>query len=188
MTERTFVLVKPDGVRRGLTGEVIRRFEADDLKIVALHMVHPSIEEIDGHYPKAPEWIDRLGEKALAGCAAVNKNPTNVLGTDDVTEIGTNVRKWLIEYMTSAPLVTMVVAGDNAVERVRALVGPTMPCDAPEGTIRGDFSNDSPVVANGEGRVVYNIVHASETAEEATHEIGYWFGEDHLCDYERLEE
>ena len=64
--EKTFVLIKPDGVRKGLIGEVIKRFEQRDLKIVALEMFMPTVKQIDNHYPKSKAWITRLGEKTLA--------------------------------------------------------------------------------------------------------------------------
>ena len=71
------------------------------------------------------------------------------------------IRKWLVDYMLSAPLVKMVVEGTHAVDMVRKICGPTLPYQADMGTIRGDFSNDSPVIANAEKRAVANILHAS---------------------------
>lgn len=65
-TERTYVMIKPDGVQKGLIGEIIRRFEQRDLKIVALEMFQPTHDLIDNHYPKDPAWITRLGTKTLA--------------------------------------------------------------------------------------------------------------------------
>ena len=174
--ERTFVLVKPDGVRKGLVGEIIRRFEQRDLKIVALEMFQPTTKMIDEHYPKDPKWIERLGEKTLATYAKYNMDPIKEQGTKDPKKLGANVRKWLVAYMTSAPLVRMVVQGVHAVDMVRKIAGPTMPYVADMGTIRGDFSMDSPAIANAEKRPVQNILHASETAAEAAHEIKHWFG------------
>lgn len=176
--EKTFVLVKPDGVRKGLIGEIIRRFEQRDLKVVALQMFHPSKEDIDNHYPKDEKWIHRLGGKTLGTYEKYGVDPEKEIGTSDQTEIGKMVREWVINYMTSAPLVKMVVQGIHAVDMVRKIAGPTLPSDADMGTIRGDFSVDSPVAANSEHRAVMNVVHASETEEEASHEIKHWFGED----------
>jgi nucleoside-diphosphate kinase len=96
-----------------------------------------------------------------------------------------HVRKWLIDYMTSAPLVKMVVQGVHAVDMVRKIAGSTMPYLADMGTIRGDFSNDSPALANAEKRAVANILHASETPEEAAHEIKHWFGDKEIYSYSR---
>lgn len=184
--EQTFVMVKPDGVRKGLTGEIIKRFEQRDLKVVALDMFMPSEKQLDEHYPKDEAWIRRLGQKSLTTYEKYGVDPVSKLGTNDEFEIGTMVRKWLIDYMTSAPLVKMVVQGIHAVDVVRKIAGPTLPYKAEVGTIRGDFSIDSPLLANSEKRAVANLLHASETPEEAQHEIEHWFGKGvKLQDYKR---
>ena len=174
--EQTFVMVKPDGVRKGLTGEIIKRFEQRDLKIVALEMFMPTEKQMDEHYPKDEAWIRRLGQKSLSTYEKYGVDPVSKLGTNDEFEIGKMVRKWLIDYMISAPLVKMVVQGIHAVDVVRKIAGPTLPYKAEVGTIRGDFSIDSPLLANSEKRAVANLLHASETPEEAQHEIEHWFG------------
>lgn len=174
--EKTFVLIKPDGVRKGLVGEVIKRFEQRDLKIVALEMFQPTAKQIDNHYPKDAAWITRLGEKTLATYEKYGYDAEKELGSTDARVIGPHVRKWVIDYMISAPLVKMVVQGVHAVDMVRKIAGPTMPYVADMGTLRGDYSSDSPALANKEKRAVMNILHASETQQEAKHEIEYWFG------------
>ncbi|OHB09718.1 MAG: nucleoside-diphosphate kinase [Candidatus Zambryskibacteria bacterium RIFCSPLOWO2_12_FULL_45_14] len=174
--EQTFVLIKPDGVQKGLIGEIIKRFEQRGLKIAALEMFQPTIEEIDGHYPKDEAWILRLGEKSLSTYRKYNMDPKSLLGTDDQGEIGKMVRGWVVDYMTSGSLVRIIVQGLHAVDMVRKIAGDTLPYRADMGTIRGDFSNDSPALANSEKRAVMNLVHASETPEEAKHEINHWFG------------
>lgn len=185
--ERTYVMIKPDGVRKGLIGEIIRRFEQRDLKIVALEMFQPTYEQIDNHYPKDETWIKRVGQKTLGTYEKYGMDPMQQLGTSDDLEIGTMVRKWLVEYMISAPLVRMVVEGVHAVDMVRKICGATMPYLADMGTIRGDYSADSPAIANMEKRPVMNLVHASETREEAEHEIKHWFGgRDVIFDYTRF--
>ncbi|MFH0804034.1 MAG: nucleoside-diphosphate kinase [Candidatus Zambryskibacteria bacterium] len=185
--EKTFVMVKPDGVQKGLIGEIIKRFEQRDLKIVAIEMFQPTVEQINEHYPKDKEWITRLGGKTLATYAKYNVDPKEELGTDNDFEIGNTVRGWLVDYMTSAPLVRMVVQGLHAVDMVRKIAGVTLPCNADMGTIRGDFSVDSPILGNLEKRAVMNLVHASETAEEAKHEIEFWFGKDEkIFNYKRF--
>jgi nucleoside-diphosphate kinase len=186
--ERTYVMVKPDGVKRGLIGEIIRRFEQRGLKIVALSMVRPAREQMDNHYPKSEAWIKRLGEKTLNTYAKYGYDPIKELGTTDAMEIGKQVRGWLLDFMTSAPVVKMVVEGVHAIDMVRKLAGETMPSAALVGTIRGDYSVDSPAAANKEKRSVMNIVHASETQEEAMHEIAHWFKPTEICDYSRAEE
>ena len=179
------MLIKPDGVKKGLIGEVISRFEQRDLKIVALEMFQPTRQMIDDHYPKDMAWIERLGHKTLSTYEKYGLDPKSSLGTDDSKEIGKMVRGWVIDYMTSAPLVRMVVQGVHAVDMVRKIAGPTLPYAADMGTIRGDFSIDSPAIANAEKRAVANILHASETAAEAEHEIKHWFGKAVIHTYKR---
>lgn len=183
--ERTFFMIKPDGVVRGLTGEIIQRVEQRGLKIIALKMFIPSREHIDGHYPKDPAWVMRLGEKTKGTFAKYNRDVKAELGTDDAATIGAEVRGWILDSMTAGPVVAMVVEGLHAIDMVRKLAGPTIPALAEVGTIRGDYSVDSPLLANLEKRAVANLVHASETPEEATHEIGYWFKSEELVQYER---
>ena len=178
-------MIKPDGVKKGLVGEVIKRFEQRDLKIVALEMFQPTREEIDAHYPKDETWVTRLGEKTLATYDKYGFDALADFGTTDKVKIGPEIRKWLIDYMLSAPLVKMVVEGTHAVDMVRKIAGPTMPYLADMGTLRGDFSNDSPALANAEKRAVANILHASETPEEAAHEIEHWFGNKEIHSYKR---
>ncbi|HLC45035.1 MAG: nucleoside-diphosphate kinase [Candidatus Doudnabacteria bacterium RIFCSPHIGHO2_01_FULL_50_11] len=186
--ERTYIMVKPDGVKRGLTGEIIRRIEQRGLKVIALAMEKPSRDKFDGHYPKDPKWITRLGEKTLATYAKYGFDAKKELGTDRAEEIGPMVRGWLLDFMTSGPVVKMIIEGVHAVDMVRKISGDTTPASAPMGTIRGDFSVDSPASANRDKRAVHNLVHASETPEEAEHEIKYWFTVKEIHDYKRSEE
>jgi len=186
--ERTFIMIKPDGVKRGLTGEILRRIEQVNLKLIALGMFQATEEQIDNHYPKDEKWINRLGEKTMKTYQKYGFDAKSELGTDDTLEIGQMVRGWLITYMTSAPVVKMVVEGIHAVDMVRKLAGDTIPAFADCGTIRGDFSVDSAASANRDKRAIHNLVHASETPEEAGHEIGYWFAPEDINSYKRVED
>ncbi len=183
--ERTLVLVKSDGVQRGLIGEVIGRMEKRGLKIIGLKMVKPTLEHLDEHYPKDEAWITRLGEKGFAVFDEYGIDPKEYMGTNDKKEAGTMVRKWLIDYLLEAPVVALIVEGVHAVDMVRKISGTTLPSKADIGTIRGDFSVDSPASANLEGRAIKNIVHASENKEEAEHEIAHWFAAEEIFDYKR---
>ncbi len=178
-------MLKPDGVKKGLIGEVIKRFEQRDLKIVALEMFQPTHDEMDNHYPKDEEWITRLGHKTLSTYEKYGFDPMEDFGTNDPAKLGPEIRKWVINYMLSAPLVKMVVEGTHAVDMVRKICGETLPFKAAIGTIRGDYSVDSPALANAEKRAVANILHASETPEEAEHEIKHWFGTKEIYNYKR---
>lgn len=184
--EKTFVLIKPDGVRKGLVGEIVKRFEQRDLKVVALEMFHASRKEMDSHYPKTEKWLRRLGEKTMASYAKYGYDVKRDFGTSDLTRIGKTVRGWLLEFMSSAPMVKVAVEGVHAVDMVRKIVGPTMPYLAEMGTIRGDFSADSAISANMDKRAVFNLVHASETPEEAKHEIKHWFSKKPIFKYKRF--
>lgn len=186
--EKTLVLIKPDGVKRGLIGEVVSRIERRGLKIIALEMVWATKEQIDDHYPKNVEWIKKIGEKTKATYEKYNINAKKEIGTEDSEEIGKMVRGWLIDYLTSGPVVKIIIKGIHAVDMVRKLVGNTIPALAEMGTIRGDFSVDSPIAANKNKRGIRNLIHASETSEEAQHEIEFWFSPEEIHDYKRAEE
>lgn len=187
-TQRTLVLVKPDGVKRGLVGEVIKRIERRGLKVVALKMAQVDRAHLEKHFPGDPEWMARLGDKGLKTFAEYKLDPEEHMGTSDRVEIGRRVKESLFVYMASGPLVAMVVEGLHAIDMVRKLAGNTLPIFAEMGTIRGDFSVDSPAVANVEGRAIHNIVHASETEAEAENEINLWFRPQEIHSYKRAEE
>jgi nucleoside-diphosphate kinase len=132
--EQTLILVKPDAFSRGLTGEIIARFERKGLRIVALkHMTTPR-DLAETHY-------DEHKDKPFFG--------------------------ELVDFITSAPLVAMVLEGDQAVTAARQIIGATNPLEATTGSIRGDFA-----IAVGQ-----NMVHGSDSPESGTREIGIWFPE-----------
>ena len=180
------MLIKPDGVRKGLIGEILNRFERRDLKVVALEMFQPTRSEMDKHYPKDAKWLARIGERTRSNYEKYGHDPRRDFGTADPVRIGKEVRKWLVVFMTSAPMVKMVVQGPHAVDMVRKVVGPTMPHMAEMGTIRGDYSADSAISANIDRRAIWNLVHASETPQEAAHEIKHWFGKHPVYKYKRF--
>lgn len=132
MTERTLSIVKPDGVARGLVGEVVRRFEAAGLKVVALKMTRLERREAEGFY-----HVHRTRPFFPS----------------------------LVEFMTSGPIVPMVLEGEGAIARVRSIMGATDPAKADPGTIRKDFASS----------IEKNIVHGSDAPETAAFEIGYFF-------------
>ncbi len=184
--ERTYCMLKPDAAMRGLIGEIIHRIEKAGLKVVAMKMLVPTEEQIRAHYPVSDEaWVQRLGEKSLSGFDNLQGvSAKEVFGTDDKKTLGEGVIASLTEYMQSGPVICMVIEGIQAVEMVRKLAGHTLPFKATVGTIRGDFSVDSPAVANVEKRSIHNLIHASETAEEAQNEIELWFGKEPIFDYD----
>jgi nucleoside-diphosphate kinase len=134
MTQRTLVLLKPDAVRRGLVGDLLRRFEAKGLTIVAMQLRTADETVADLHYAE---------------------------------HVAKDFYPPLREFVTSGPLVAVVLEGDHAVEVVRAINGATDGRKAAPGTIRGDYS-----VSNRE-----NLVHGSDSPESAEREIAIWFPE-----------
>jgi nucleoside-diphosphate kinase len=143
--ERTLVLVKPDGVHRGLVGAVVSRIEGKGLKLVGAKLVHPGSELVETHY------AEHEGKPFYTP---------------------------LVDFLTSGPVMAMVVEGEGAIAVVRNLVGPTDPAMAPPGTIRGDLGL----------QVSRNVVHASDSPASAVREIALWFPEGDLIDYERIDE
>lgn len=187
--ERSFCMIKPDGVKRALIGDIIHRFEKAGLKVVAMKMFIPAEEQVRKHYPMSDEaWVTRLGTKSLSAFENIDADPKDVLGTVDEATIGKRVSESLVEFMTSGPVVAMVIEGIQAIEMVRKLCGHTLPFKADVGTIRGDYSVDSPAVANADFRAIHNLIHASETPKEAQNEIDLWFGKDDIPSYDLCSE
>jgi len=165
MKERTLVVIKPDGVKRNLIGEIIRRYESEGLAIIGMKMMTVSDELIGKHYPEDDEYVISLGEKSQKAGNA----------TDNVKEQGLMVLKALREYLTEGPVVAMVIEGEDAIQRVRKITGYTDPATADKGTIRGDLGEDSINASNSQGRACRNLIHASGNPEEAEKEINLWF-------------
>ena len=187
--QRTFCMIKPDGVMRGLIGDIVNRIEKAGLKVVAMKMVKADEDLVRRHYPMSDEaWVHRLGEKSLSGFEGLEVGAKEILGSEDKAVIGKEVTDSLVAYMTSGPVVCMVVEGIQAIDMVRKLAGHTLPFKADVGTIRGDYSVDSPAIANAEKRSIHNLFHASENTEEAANEIELWFGNDAVLSYERTGE
>jgi nucleoside-diphosphate kinase len=175
MHERTLVIVKPDAYERGLTGVILARLEQAGLRVEAMRVSRNEKELVEDHYPRSQEWLSIVGGKTLDDYARLGISASQRLGTDDAVEIGRMVRTWLTEFLLSAPVVPMVISGNRAIETVRKIIGNTLPVAAAPGTIRGDFSSDSPDLANAERRPVQNLIHASGDPEEAAREIALWF-------------
>ena len=187
--ERTVVLLKPDAVKRGILGEVIARFEKTGLKIVAMKMVWVKEDMVKQHYPDDRiEFLRGMGEKTLKTYEEFGKDPQEELGTKDALTIGRMVNAWNIDFLSSGPVVALLLSGHNAISNVRQMAGNTLPSFAAPGTIRGDYSVDSPVLANARKRAVRNIIHASGSAQEAHYEEQLWFHENEIYSYSRAEE
>ncbi len=185
--EKTLVILKPDAVQRRLVGDIINRFEQAGLKLLATKMVWPSREMADQHYPTDRKpFIEGMGNKTLESYKEAGVDPKAEVGTDDPHKIGLQVQKWLVDFLTSGPVIALVLEGEGAIAKVRELAGHTIPVMADKGTIRGDHSDDSPIKANAEKRSIMNLVHASGDKTEADFEIDLWFNEEELHSYETV--
>jgi nucleoside-diphosphate kinase len=177
MDERTLVIVKPDGVRRGLTGRILAQFEEVGLRLVRLELRSATPDLIQQHYPSDDGWLATVGGKTITDYERAGRQLEDDFGTADPVAIGRAIKHWLIDYLTEGSVVAMILAGNDAVTVVRKLCGHTIPVSADPASIRGRFSADSAAAANAEKRPVNNLVHASGTAAEATSEIALWFPE-----------
>ncbi|MDO8551886.1 MAG: nucleoside-diphosphate kinase [bacterium] len=186
--EQTVVLIKPDGVKRALTGEIIGRFERISLKIVSMKMVWVTQTVVGKHYQDDINYHRKVGERTLANYKEFGIDPNEKLGTNDPVEIGRLVRKWNMEFLSSGPVIAMLLEGPEAVRMVRKIVGATYPSESNPGTIRGDYSVESPMVANTQGRTIRNLIHASGNVEEANFERKLWFHEKEIYPYKRVGE
>jgi nucleoside-diphosphate kinase len=178
-TERTLIVVKPDGIQRALIGEIMKRYERLGLKLVALKMFIPTEKMIEEHYLLDSNWKKNVGEKAIKSY----KEKGEVPPSSDPIEVGNLVVERLKKYMTSGPVIAMVWEGAHAVELVRKITGGTEPRSASIGTIRGDFVVDSYQMADADNRAIRNLIHASGSVPEAEKEIPHWFTKNELIDY-----
>ena len=182
--ERTLVIIKPDGVQRSLVGEIIGRFEAVGLKIVGMKMVVPTAEKVEQHYMLDPNWQQVTGEKTIKGYKDKGMTPPS----EDPVEITAKILEGLKKYLSSGPVVFMVLEGAHAVNIVRKLGGGTEPLTSDVGTIRGDYVLDSYQMADTDNRAVRNLIHMSGSVDEANTEIKHWFDEGELIDYRIIHE
>jgi nucleoside-diphosphate kinase len=182
--ERTFVAVKPDGVQRGLIGEVISRFERVGLKLIAMKMLVSNKEHIIKHYTLDPNWRRVTGEKTIKGYLDKGLTPP----TNDPLEVTEKLLNSLWPFMTSGPMVAMVWEGAHAQKIVKKITGGTEPLSSDVGTIRGDFVLDSYAMSDGDGRAIRNVLHCSGSVKEAEDEIKHWFKKEELIDYKLVQE
>jgi len=170
---RELVIIKPDGVERKLVGEIISAFEKAGFTIEKLQKTILTDKIVKLLYKDTNEQLTGMGEKTIKSME--EKGELNKLdelfGTRDLYKIGRQLIERQRKFMTSGPVVAMILDKENAPADARKIVGSTDPSKAEKGTIRGDFGNDSIYIANGEKRAVHNLVHASDP-ETAEYEIG----------------
>lgn len=181
--ERTLVIVKPDGVQRGLIGEIIRRYERTGLKLVGIRFGIADEKKLWEHYNKTDEWFLKKGTKI-----ADDKKANGLPADKEPIEYGKDIIRQLVKFMTSGPVLFMVWEGNQAAAVVRKITGDTEPATSDVGTIRGDLTVDSYTIAAVDDRAVRNLIHCSEHAEDARREVALWFDEKDLVDYRLFSE
>ena len=183
LRDYTVVLIKPDGVRKGIVGDILRRFERVGLKFSAVKMIWVDKTFVGKHYKDDKKYHQTVGSKALQNYKKYGLDPNESLGTQDPIKIGEMVRGWNMEFLSSGPVFAILLTGPGVVEIVRKIIGHTFPAEAFPGTIRGDFGLDSAYDSNVQGRTTQNLVHASGSKEEAEFERKLWFKEDEIYQY-----
>lgn len=183
-TERTLVLIKPDGIQRTLIGEIIKRYERTGLKLVGIKMLVPTTEMVEKHYTLDPNWRRITGEKNLKAYREKGLKPPH----EDPLKQSAMILEKLKGYLASGPVIAMVWQGAHAVSIIRKITGGTEPLLSDVGTIRGDFMLDSYKIADDDLRAVRNLIHASGTVPEAELEIKHWFKPEELINYRLVQE
>jgi len=178
MFEQTLVILKPDVVARGIIGEILVRFERVGLKVVAMKMLQVPHELAKEHYKKDDEWLLKVGTKLI-------KNQGLDPNTEDPMKHGQRICDSLAEDLMEYPVVAMVLEGHNSIALVRKMIGEQSPENSAPGTIRGDYSQDTYVLANASDRPVINLVHASDEPENAKNEIALWFKPEEIIKWEK---
>jgi len=181
--ERTFVIVKPDGVQRSLIGDIIKRIERTGLKLVALKMAIPTEDQCWTHYNKDDVWFESKGAKILE-----NRQKAGMPIEKSAIEYGKDIIKALVKFMTCGPVVMMIWEGNESVGIVKKLVGSTEPVTSDVGTIRGDLTLDSYDLAGADDRAVRNLVHCTDNPAESQKEIDIWFKKEEIVNYRLLAE
>lgn len=176
--ERTLVLLKPDAVKRQIVGELVTRFERKGLKICGMKMVMPTEALAGQHYTDSEEWLKDSGERTYNSYVEKGIEPPM-----SARDLALNTRRKLMGGLTAGPLVALVLQGAHVIEIVRKMRGATSPQAADVGTIGFDYSVDSYELADAGDWPIRNIIHASDSVENAEREINIWFNEGEVLDY-----
>lgn len=181
--ERTLVILKPDAIQRSLMGEILGRIERSGLKLAALKFVVPTEKQCVDHYHKDDAWFLEKGTRIVADRKkqglSVDKKPI---------EYGKEIVQGLVKFLTSGPVLTLIVEGNGSVTIIKKLVGSTEPMTSDVGTIRGDFTLDSYELSSVDNRAVRNLVHCSDKPQEAEREIKIWFTNKDVIKYRLVSE
>jgi len=181
--ELSLVILKPDAIQRSLMGTIISRIENTGLKFVAMNLVVPKAEQCWKHYNKDEAWFLKKGTRVVEDRKAqdlpIEKEPI---------EYGKDIIQGNVDFFTSGPVLAFIVEGNQSVSIVKKLVGGTEPTTSDVGTIRGDLTVDSYALTSIDNRAVRNLVHCSDSPEEAEREIPIWFKESDILKYRLVQE
>ncbi len=181
--ERTLVIIKPDGVQRGLIGEIIHRIERTGLKLVAIKFVLATKEQGYEQYKKEDLWLQTKGDLRVRQRTEAGKPVEKT-----AQEYGMDIVRGNITFLMSGPIVPMVWEGNKAVGIVKKIVGGTEPLTSDVGTIRGDLTIDSYDLSNADDRCVRNLIHCTDDPKESDREINLWFKPEDMLDYRQMNE
>lgn len=176
--ERSLVIIKPDGVQRALIGDIVTRFERTGLKFIAMKLLVPKAEQCWAHYNKDEEWFLKKGARV-----AEDRKTHGMPVEKEVIEYGKDIIQSNVDFFTSGPVLAFVIEGNQSVAIIKKIVGGTEPTTSDVGTIRGDLTVDSYALTSLDNRAVRNLVHCSDSPEEAEREIPIWFEKNELVAY-----
>ncbi len=180
--ERTLILIKHDGVARGLIGRILTRIEDIGLKVTAMKMIWADEHLAGNHYFLDEEWARNVYEKTKKTREAAGEE----FPFSNHMEYGGMIQSWNKKFLQEGPVVAIIAEGPHAIEIVRKIVGSTEPRQASPGTIRGDFAmTESYALANDKERVLRNLVHASDSVNSAEREISLWFKPEEIHSYSK---
>jgi len=176
--EKSLVLIKPDGVKRQIVGELITRFERKGLKLVGMKMILPDEARTGQHYTDSEEWLAESGQRTYDSYLEKGLEPPL-----PARDLALNTRRKLMEGLTAGPVVALVLQGAHVIEIVRKMRGATSPQAADVGTIGFDYSVDSYELADAGDWPIRNVIHASDSIENAQREIAIWFDKHDIVEY-----
>jgi len=181
--EKTLVILKPDAIQRSLMGEIIQRIERTGLKFVAFKFFVPGEKQCWDHYHKEDDWFLEKGNRIIE-----DRKNHGLSIEKEATDYGKDIIQGNVNFLTSGPILAMVIEGNSAVGIVKKLVGDTEPLTSDVGTIRGDYTIDSYPLSSADNRAVRNLIHCTDRPEEAEREIKIWFDKKEIIDYRLVSE
>ncbi|MEK7630360.1 MAG: nucleoside-diphosphate kinase [Patescibacteria group bacterium] len=181
--ERTLIILKPDAIQRSLIGDIINRFERTGLKFTGFKFLIPTEAQCFSHYHKDETWCREKGERVIKEREEKGKPIEK-----SAVEYGKDIVGANVHFLTSGPVLAMVLMGNKAIGVVKKIVGGTEPLTSDVGTIRGDLTIDSYDLSGLDERAVRNLIHCSDSVKEAEREIPIWFKENELIAYRLVNE